>query len=118
MVDKLVCMVQWSPICSNFDLDRILFGGKSVKYDVADESLKMPSTYKYFGVGALLIFSSDELLPYTSTNLDEKQYKFVQCIKTEYKQFHITDDTWGSGSLLCMACTSLIGFNWFLSKIM
>jgi hypothetical protein len=71
MIDKLICMVQWSPIWSNFNLDRILFGRKSVKYDVADESLKMSSTYKYFGGGVSLIFSSDELLPYTSTNLYE-----------------------------------------------
>src|SRR5258705_10124127 len=28
-----------------------------------------------------LIFSSDELLPYTSANLYDQQYQFVQCIK-------------------------------------
>jgi hypothetical protein len=74
MVDKLVYMVQWSPICSNFHLDGILFGRERAKYGAADESLKMPSTYKYFCGGASLIFSSDELLSYTSSNLHEKQY--------------------------------------------
>src|SRR5882762_7938415 len=105
MVDKLVGMVRWSPICSNFYLDKILFGRKSVKYGVADESLKMPSTYKYFGGGASLIFSSDELLPYTSANLHEKQYKFVQCVKTEDKQSHITDD---SKTVLCAVPLSIL----------
>jgi len=105
MVDKLVGMVRWSPICSNFYLDKILFGRKSVKYGVADESLKMPSTYKYFGGGASLIFSSDELLPYTSANLHEKQYKFFQCVKTEDKQSHITDD---SKTVLCAVPLSIL----------
>jgi len=40
----------------------------------------------------LWYFHSDELLPYTSTDLYEKQYKFLQCVKTENKQTHISDD--------------------------
>ena len=29
----------------------------------------------------------------------------------------VINGTWGSGPLLCMACTSPIGFNWFLCTI-
>ena len=52
----------------------------------------MPRIYKYYGGGPSLVFSSDELLPYASTDLNEKQYRFVQCVKVEEKQAYISED--------------------------
>src|ERR1700683_4341283 len=103
MVDKLVCSDPRSPICS---LDSILTCRKSSNREVVDESLKMPSTYnKYYGGGPSLVFSSDELLPYASTDLYEKQYKFLQCVKTENKQTHISDD---ETAVLCAVPLSIL----------
>ena len=102
MVDKLVCSDQRSPI---YHLDSILTCRKSSNHGVEDKSLKMPSTYKYYGGGPSLVFSSDELLPYASTDLHEKQYKFLQCVKTEDKQTHISDD---ASIVLCAVPLSIL----------
>src|ERR1700735_4040597 len=71
--------------------------------NVAKESFDSSNsnTFGYYGGGKALVFSSDELLTYASVDLHEQQYQF----------------TWGSGPLLRMACTSPIGFNWFVDKI-
>jgi len=92
MVNKLVYSVQRSLIYSNSSWGSIFTCRKSFNHEVVDESLKMPSTYKFYGGGPSLVFSSDELLPYATTDLHEKQYKFLQCVKTEDKQTHISDD--------------------------
>src|SRR6202050_5286791 len=105
MVDKLVCSVQRSPICSNFNWDSICTHRKSFEHEVVDASLKTPSTHKFYGGGPSLVFSSDELLPYTSTNLHEKQYKFLQCVKTENKKTHISDD---ETAVLCAVPLSIL----------
>jgi hypothetical protein len=65
-----------------------------------DESLKMPSTYKFYGGDPSLVFLLDELLPYASTDLHEKQYKFLQCVKTA----HIANKT----TVLCTVPLSIL----------
>jgi hypothetical protein len=40
----------------------------------------------FYGGGKAPIFSSDELLPYTSTDLYDQQYQFLRCIKKNDKQ--------------------------------
>jgi hypothetical protein len=51
----------------------------------------------FHGGGQTLIFSTDELLPYTSTNLSELQYKFFRCVKICNKQSPVLAD----GEILC-----------------
>jgi hypothetical protein len=47
----------------------------------------------FYGGGKALIFSSDELHTYASTDLNEKQYQFRQCVKKDSKQsLHLNDD--------------------------
>ena len=46
----------------------------------------------FYGGGQALIFSSEELLPYTSNGLPELQYKFFRCIKICNKQGPILAD--------------------------
>jgi hypothetical protein len=48
-----------------------------IREEHSDRSKQFP----FYGGGKPLIFSSEELLPYTSTNLYDQQYQFVQCIK-------------------------------------
>jgi hypothetical protein len=55
------------------------------------------STFNYCGGGKSHIFSSDELRPYVSADLHEKQYKFLQCVKKDNKQNMKLDD----GDILC-----------------
>ena len=51
------------------------------------------------------MFSSDELLPYAATDLHEKQYGFLQCVKTEDKQTHISDNEL---TVLCVVALSIL----------
>ena len=51
----------------------------------------------FHGGGQALIFSTDELLSYTSTNLSELQYKFLRCVKICNKQSPVLAD----GEILC-----------------
>jgi hypothetical protein len=51
----------------------------------------------FHGGGQALIFSTDELLSYTSTNLSELQYKFLRCVKICNKQSPVLVD----GGILC-----------------
>ena len=47
----------------------------------------------FYGGGKALIFSSDELHTYASTDLNEKQYQFRQYVKKDNKQsLHLNDD--------------------------
>ena len=105
MVDKVVCSVQRSSICRNINWDSIFTCRKSFNHEGVDVSFKMPSTHKLYGGGPSLFFSSDELLPYTSTDLYEKQYKFLQCVKTEDKQTNISDD---ETTVLCAVPLSIL----------
>jgi hypothetical protein len=102
MVDKLVSSDQRSPI---FSLNSILTCKKSSNHEVLNESFKKPSAYEYYGGGPSLVFSSDELLPYASTDLDEKQYRFLRCVKTEDKQTHISDN---ESTVLCVVPLSIL----------
>ena len=105
MVDKLVCSFQSPTVCNIFNWGGIFTGRKGFSYEVVDKSLKMPNTYKFHGGGPSLVFSSDELLPYTSTDLQEKQYKFFRCIKTEDKQTHISNN---ETTVLCAVPLSIL----------
>ena len=41
--------------------------------------------FYFYGGGQALIFSTDEIFPYASTDLSELQYKFIQCVKIDTK---------------------------------
>jgi hypothetical protein len=59
--------------------------------------LEKSTRYQFLGGGKALLFSSDELLPYTSTDLLEQQYQFLRCVKKNQKQNLVLND----GDLLC-----------------
>jgi len=46
--------------------------------------------------------------------------EYLKILKRQFCSVHSKqyECTWGSGPLLHMACTSLVRYNWFLSKIM
>jgi hypothetical protein len=48
--------------------------------------------YQFHGGGKALLFSSDELLPYASTDLHEQHYQFLQCVTKKYKQSLVLHD--------------------------
>src|ERR1700683_188373 len=71
---------------------------RSNSYTHIKEELTEKSTgYQFFGGGKALLFSSDELLPYASTDLLEQHYQFVQCVKKNQKQGLVLND----GDVLC-----------------
>src|SRR5258705_350577 len=53
--------------------------------------------YQFRAGGKVLLFSSDELLPYVSTDLHEQQYQFLHCITKKQKQSLLLHD----GDVLC-----------------
>ena len=61
-----------------------------------DDSEKL-TRFHFHGGGKALLFSSNELLPYTSVDLHHQQYQFLQCIKKDNKQ--VLDS--GEGNVLC-----------------
>src|ERR1700723_2490743 len=61
-----------------------------------DDSQKS-TTFQFYGGGKFLIFSSDELRPYTSDDIHGQQYQFLQCIKKDNKQKLDPND----GNVLC-----------------
>ena len=70
------------------------------KYDFyphIKEQAEKSTSYQFYGVGKALLFSSDELLPYASTNLHEQQYLFLQCVTKKQKQSLVLHD----GEVLC-----------------
>src|SRR5882762_3080468 len=66
-------------------------GVKSIKFLTStlvngeDDSQKS-TTPQFYGGGKSLIFSSDELHPYTLDDMHGQQYQFLQCIKNNDKQ--------------------------------
>ena len=48
---------------------------------IKEELTEKSTGYQYFGGGKALLFSSDELLPYASTDLLEQHYQFVRVSK-------------------------------------
>jgi len=88
MVDKLRCSVQkWHTM----NLGGVSSYSKGLDHEMPHNSPEMPIKYQFYGGGPSLVFASDELLPYTSSNLDEMQYKFVRCVKTEDKHTLISE---------------------------
>src|SRR6267154_856502 len=61
-----------------------------------DDSQKS-TTFQFYGDGKSSIFLSDELRPYTSDDMHEQQYQFLQCIKKDNKQTLDPND----GNVLC-----------------
>jgi hypothetical protein len=62
-----------------------------------EESSEKLNRFHFYGGGKALIFSSDELCPYTSAHLQEQQYQFLKCIKRDEKQSLELND----GDILC-----------------
>ena len=60
------------------------------------KELGKSTRYQFLGGGKALLFSSDELLAYASTDLLEQQYQFLQCVKKNQKNLVLND-----GDLLC-----------------
>jgi hypothetical protein len=64
-----------------------------IKEECSDKSTRC----HFYGGGKALIFSSNELHTYASTDLNEQQYQFQQCVKKDNKQkLHLND-----GDVLC-----------------
>ena len=86
--------------CQNLCLWHLNFFSKyrNNSYRHIKEELTEKSTrYQFFGGGKALLFSSDELLPYASTDLFEQHYQFLQCVKKKQKQGFVLND----GDVLC-----------------
>ena len=64
---------------------------------VKDEFSDKSTRSHFYGGGKALLFSSDELHAYTSTDLLDRQYQFLQCVKKNQKQSLVLND----GDLLC-----------------
>jgi hypothetical protein len=62
-----------------------------------EEYSEKSTTFHYYGGGKALVFSSDELHLYTSADLHEQQYQFLQCVKQNDKQNLDLND----GDVLC-----------------
>jgi hypothetical protein len=61
------------------------------------EHAEKSARYQFYGGGNALLFSSDELLPYASTDLHEPQYQLLQCVTKKQKQSLVLHD----GEVLC-----------------
>jgi hypothetical protein len=64
---------------------------------IREEHSEKSNQFQFYGGGKALIFSSDELLPYASTDLHEQQYQFLQCVKKDNKQSIVLND----GDIFC-----------------
>src|SRR5882762_2500790 len=53
---------------------------------IGEDDPQKSTTFQFYGGGKSLIFSSHELCPYTSDDMHEQQYQFLQCIKKDNKQ--------------------------------
>jgi len=53
---------------------------------IGEDNSQKSTTFQFYGGGKSLIFSSDELRPYTSDDMHGQQYQFLQCIKKDNKQ--------------------------------
>jgi hypothetical protein len=60
---------------------RVFLTDKNVSRTQINEKFKKSTRFQFYGGGKALIFTSDELLPYTSTVLHEQQYQFLRCVK-------------------------------------
>ena len=77
--------------------DRALVLGINKNGHEKEEQSDKSTTFHFHGGGKAVVFSSDELQPYISTYLHEKQYQFLRCIKKKEKQtLDIID-----GDMLC-----------------
>src|ERR1700733_6722537 len=64
---------------------------------IREEHTKKSTRYQFHGGGKALLFSSDELLSYSSTDLHEQQYQFLHGVKKNQKQSFVLND----GDVLC-----------------
>ena len=64
---------------------------------IREKHSKISNQFHFHGGGKSLIFSSDELHPYTLADLQEKQYQFLQCVKQDNKESIVL----GDGDILC-----------------
>src|ERR1700733_9487947 len=64
---------------------------------VREDDSQKSTTFQFYGGGKSSIFLSDELCPYTSDDMHEQQYQFLQCIKKDNKQTLDPND----GNVLC-----------------
>src|SRR6202046_4098425 len=71
---------------------RVFSAYKNVSQTQIKEQFKKSNQFQFYGGGKALIFASDELLPYTSTDLDEQQYQFLQCVKKDNKESSVLND--------------------------
>ena len=65
-----------------------LFSDKQTNFDpqIRENCSNNLNDFDFYGGGQALIFSTDELLPYASTDLSELQYKFLRCVKIDNKE--------------------------------
>src|ERR1700727_854102 len=53
---------------------------------IREDDSQKSTTFQFYGGGKSSIFLSDELRPYTSDDIHEQQYQFLQCIKKDKKK--------------------------------
>src|SRR6202789_2412437 len=70
---------------------------KNVSRTQIKEHFKKSNQFQFYGGGKALVFTSDELLPYTSTALHDQQYQFLQCVRKNNKEKIVLDD----GEIFC-----------------
>jgi hypothetical protein len=64
---------------------------------IREDDSQKSTTFQFYGGGKSLTFSSDDLRPYTSDDMHEQQYQFLQCIKKDNKPMLDPND----GNVLC-----------------
>jgi hypothetical protein len=71
---------------------------------IREKHFNILNQFHFYGGRKALIFSSDELLPYTLTDLHEQQYQFLQCVKKDNKQSIV----FGDGDILCSVSLNIL----------
>ena len=64
---------------------------------IREKHTKKSTRYQFYGGGKALLFSSDELLAYSSIDLHDQQYQFLHGVKKNKKQSVVLND----GDVLC-----------------
>jgi hypothetical protein len=64
---------------------------------IKQEHIEKSTRCQFHGGGKALLFSSDELLPYSLTDLHKQQYQFLHGVKKNQKQSLVFND----GDVLC-----------------
>jgi len=76
----------------NLHLKIFSYNNKNSALMQTKENLTKSHQFHFYGGGKALIFSSDELFSYSSDDLQDQQYQFLQCIKKNDMQESVLND--------------------------